>query len=108
MPLQEDFKPGALHALAAANLISELGGTNTVWSGTTSAAEAVAAIRALTPVAGTSSDLIEKVAQGIEAGVNAGVITAAAHGFSTLAGAVSSIAAYLPDAPSTFQGFLPQ
>ena len=107
MPLQEDFKPGAYQALAAANLIAELGGTDAIWSANSTVATAVAAIRALAVTAGTSQDLIEKVAQGIENGLLAGVI-ASTHGFSTLAGAIASIAAYLPDAPTTFQGFLPQ
>ncbi|NCX14455.1 MAG: hypothetical protein EBW77_03740, partial [Burkholderiaceae bacterium] len=66
MPVKQDFEVGAIHALSATNCIARLGGTNSTVSGNATVTALVAAIRALPVQAGTSPDLIEKVAQGIE------------------------------------------
>lgn len=102
-----DFYPKAINALSASNKLSILGATDTIWSSNPTTVGVLAAIRALPVRAGTSPDLIEKVAIGIQYGVDAGVI-AATHGFTTLAGAAAGIQSYLPEYPVTFAEFLPE
>jgi hypothetical protein len=107
MPVTQDFEVGAMHALSATNKISILGGSDTTVSGNATVATLAAAIRALPDIAGTSPDLREKVAIGIEHGLLAGVLSST-HGYTTIAGMASGIAAQLPGFDSTFAGFLPQ
>jgi len=107
MPVKQDFEVGAIHALSAANCIARLGGTNSTVSGNATVTALVAAIRALPVQAGTSPDLIEKVAQGIEQGVLAGVLSST-HGYTTISGMAAGIAAQVPGYASDFVCFLPQ
>ena len=107
MPVKQDFEVGAIHALSATNCIARLGGTNSTISSNATVTALVAAIRALPVQAGTSPDLIEKVAQGIEQGVLAGVLSSS-HGYTTISGMATGIAAQIPGYDSTFAGFLPQ
>lgn len=107
MPVVQDFEVGAIHALSATNKIAILGGTNTTVSGNATVAALAAAIRALPAQAGTAPDLNEKVAQGIEHGLLAGVLSSS-HGYTTIAGMASGIAAQIPGYDSSFAGFLPQ
>lgn len=107
MPVVQDFEVGAIHALSATNKIAILGGTNTTVSGNATVAALAAAIRALPAQAGTAPDLNEKVAQGIEQGLLAGVLSSS-HGYTTIAGMASGIAAQIPGYDSSFAGFLPQ
>ena len=107
MPVTQDFEVGAYHALAAANKISLLGGTDSTVSGNATVALLAAAIRNLAPVAGASPDLNEKVARGIENGLKAGVLSST-HGYSTIATLKAGIDAFLPGVDVSFGGFLPQ
>lgn len=107
MPVKQDFEVGAIHALSATNCIARLGGSNSTVSSNSTVATLAAAIRALPVQAGTSPDLIEKVAQGIEQGLLAGVLSSS-HGYTTIAGMATGIAAQIPGYDSTFAGFLPQ
>lgn len=102
-----DFYPKATQALSASNVLALLGATDTIWSANATVPAVLTAIRALPVKAGTSPDLIEKVAIGIQAGVDAGVI-ANTHGFTTLLGASTAIQSYLPEYPVDFAGNLPQ
>lgn len=108
MPLlPEDFRPKALIALSSCNTLSLLGATDAIWSDNPTVPQVLAAIRALPLRAGTSDDLKEKVAIGIQHGVDAGVI-ASTHMFTSLAGAATGVQSYLPDVPVNFAGFLYQ
>ena len=107
MPVTQDFEVGAMHALSATNKISILGGSDTTVSGNATVAALAAAIRALPDIAGASPDLREKVAIGIEHGLLAGVLSSS-HGYTTIAGMASGIAAQIPGYASDFAGFLPQ
>lgn len=107
MPVKQDFEVGAIHALSATNCIARLGGSNSTVSSNSTVATLAAAIRALPVQAGTSPDLIEKVAQGIEQGLLAGVLSSS-HGYTTIAGMATGIAAQIPGYDATFAGFLPQ
>ena len=107
MPVVQDFEVGAIHALSATNKILVLGGSNSTVSGNTTVAALAAAIRALPDTAGASPDLREKVAVGIEHGLLAGVLSST-HGYTTISGMASGIAAQIPGYSSDFAGFLPQ
>lgn len=107
MPVKQDFEVGAIHALSATNCIARLGGSNSTVSGNATVAGLAAAIRALPVQAGTSPDLIEKVAVGIEHGLLAGVLSSS-HGYTTISGMATGIAAQIPGYDATFAGFLPQ
>ena len=107
MPVKQDFEVGAIHALSATNNIANLGGSDTTVSGNATVTALAAAIRALPLIAGSSPDLKEKVAIGIEHGVLAGVLSDT-HGYTTIAGMATGIAAQIPGYPSTFGGSLPQ
>lgn len=107
MPVVQDFEVGAIHALSATNKIAILGGTNSTVSNNVTVAALAAAIRALPDQAGTSPDLKEKVATGIEHGLLAGVL-APSHGYTTISGMATGIAAQIPGYASDFAGFLPQ
>lgn len=107
MPVKQDFEVGAIHALSATNCIARLGGSNSTVSSNSTVATLAAAIRALPVQAGTSPDLIEKVAQGIEQGLLAGVLSSS-HGYTTILGMATGIAAQIPGYDATFAGFLPQ
>ena len=76
-------------------------------SGNATVAALATAIRALPVIAGTSPDIKEKVATGIEHGLLAGVLSST-HGYTTIAGMASGIAAQIPGYSSNFAGFLPQ
>lgn len=107
MPVKQDFEVGAIHALSATNNIANLGGSDTTVSGNATVAALATAIRALPVIAGTSPDIKEKVATGIEHGLLAGVLSST-HGYTTIAGMASGIAAQIPGYSSNFAGFLPQ
>ena len=102
-----DFRPKAVNALSAINKLPVLGATDSIWSGNATTAGVIAAIQSLPVTAGTSPDLINKVAVGIQYGVDAGVI-GATHGFSTIAGAANAVQAYIPEYPASFAEFLPE
>ena len=107
MPVVQDFEVGAIHALSATNKIAILGGSDSTINGKTTLAS-IASVRALPVTAGTSPDLIEKVAIGLEHGILAGVLPSGAHGYTTLTGMAIGIAAQIPGYSSDFAGFLPQ
>ena len=107
MPVKQDFEVGAIHALSATNNIANLGGSDTTVSGNATVAALATAIRALPVIAGTSPDIKEKVAIGIEHGLLAGVLSST-HGYTTIAGMASGIAAQIPGYSSNFAGSLPQ
>lgn len=107
MPFPEDFRPKAIIALSSCNSIALLGGTDAIWANNATVAGVQNAIRALRNLPGTSDDLKEKVAIGIQHGVDAGVI-GSTHGFTTLAGAIAAVNAFIPDYAPTFNGFLYQ
>lgn len=107
MPVVQDFEVGAIHALSATNKIAILGGTDSTVSNNVTVAALAAAIRALPVQAGTAPDLNEKVATGIEHGLLAGVL-ASSHGYTTISGMATGIAAQIPGYASDFAGFLPQ
>ena len=107
MPVKQDFEVGAIHALSATNNIANLGGSDTTVSGNATVAALATAIRALPVIAGTSPDIKEKVATGIEHGLLAGVLSST-HGYTTIAGMASGIAAQIPGYSSSFAGSLPQ
>lgn len=107
MPVKQDFEVGAIHSLSATNNIANLGGSNSTISGNATVAALAAAIRALPDIAGSSPDLREKVATGIEHGLLAGVLSST-HGYTTIAGMAAGIAAQIPGYDASFAGFLPQ
>jgi hypothetical protein len=107
MPVIQDFEVGAIQALSATNKIAILGGTDSTVSNNVTVAALAAAIRALPVQAGTSPDLNEKVAGGIERGLIAGVLSPT-HGYTTISGMATGIAAQIPGYASNFAGFLPQ
>jgi hypothetical protein len=107
MPVKQDFEVGAIHALSATNNIANLGGSNSTISGNATVTALATAIRALPDIAGTSPDLREKVATGIEHGLLAGVLSST-HGYTTIAGMATGIAAQIPGYDASFAGFLPQ
>jgi len=107
VPIQQDFRPKAIMALAACNVLPNLGATDTIWANNATVTAVLAAIRALPLRAGTSDDLKEKVAIGIQYGVDAGAI-AETHGFTTIALAKAGVQTYIPDYDVNFDGFLPQ
>lgn len=108
MAIAIDFQYGALMALSAVNAFSEVGATDTTVSGNATTAGLIAAILALAPTAGAAPDALRIVANGLQWGLNAGVI-AASHGQTTIAGLASSIAAFLNmEVAAGFQSYLPQ
>ena len=107
IPIQQDFRPKAIMALAACNILANLGTTDAIWANNATVTAVLAAIRALPLKPGTSDDLKEKGAIGIQYGNDAGVI-ADTHGFTTLVGAETAVQAYIPDYNASFDGFLPQ
>lgn len=107
MPVKQDFDQGALMALSAANCLSRVGAVDATISGNATVTLVAAAVRALAVKAGTSQDTLEKVADGLEKGVLAGVLSET-HGLSTIATVISTIAGQLPGVDSSFAGFLPQ
>lgn len=108
MPLlPEDFRPKAIIALSSCNALPVIGATDAIWANNATVSAVQNAIRALPLLPGTSDDLKEKVAIGIQFGVDAGVI-GATHGFTTLAQAVTAVQSYIPDYDGNFMGYLYQ
>lgn len=108
MAVIQDFEVGAIHALSAANHITIIGGSDTTVSGNSTTTALIAAIRALPATAGSAPDLNEKVAIGLQHGIQAGVLPSGSHGYTTVAGLAAGIATQIPGYSSTFAGFLPQ
>lgn len=102
-----DEQNAGLMALSAANCLARIGGVDATVNDNATITLLAAAIRALPAVAGSAPDLNEKVAQGLELGVLANVVLET-HAATTLATLISTIAANVPNAPSTFDAFLPQ
>lgn len=106
-----DFAKGGLMGLAAVNLITEVGGTDTTVSGNATIALLQAAIRALPRTVGSGPNAQEQVARGLGYALNVGAV-ASTHTATTIAGLAAIIQASLAaagvNADLAFSGFMPQ
>lgn len=99
--------PGSMQWLSGVNGATNLGATNSTWSGNATVAGVCTAIRALAPLAGGSNDMKEKVCTSLRNGVNAGVASET-HGVTTIAGAQALATAVNSSLPAAFTGDLAQ
>lgn len=107
MPFAIDNSPGAMQWLSGVNGATNLGATNSTWSGNATVTLVCAAIQALAPVAGGSQDMKDKVCDSLRNGVNAGVASET-HGVTTIAGAQALGTAAIPSLPASYTGYLYQ
>jgi hypothetical protein len=100
-----DYKQNLTMALSGINVAVLCGMGDSTVSGNATITLLQAAIRALTPLAGTSPDALEEAARALRFAVTAGAIPET-HGVSTVAALRALITANIPDVPSTYTGFL--
>lgn len=96
MAIAADFQQAGLKGLSAANKISAVGGVDSTVSGNATIALLIAAILALSPVAGAGPDANRQVADGLQLALDAGLVDAT-HGASTIAGLASTIQGRMTD-----------
>jgi hypothetical protein len=79
-----DYQQAGLKVLSAINRISMVGGSDSTISGNATIAGVISAILALPPVAGAGPDANRQIADGLQLGVDAGLLDST-HGVSTIA-----------------------
>jgi hypothetical protein len=96
MAVASDYQQVGTKVLSAINAISKLGGSDTTVSGNATIALLKAAIIALAPVAGAGPDANRECADGLQIGLDAGLLDST-HGVSTIAGLASQAQGRITD-----------
>ncbi len=86
MAQAQDFLNGVAQGLSGVNAANNIGFGNSGWAANATVTLVIAAIRALAPAQGSSSDLVEKICQSLRNGQLSGAMSET-HGVTTVAGA---------------------
>lgn len=109
MAVASDFQQAGLKVLGAINRISMVGGADSTVSGNATIALLIAAILALAPVAGAGPDANRQIADGLQLGLDAGLLDST-HGVSTIAALASQCQGRMTDiaVASTYTASFPE
>lgn len=109
MAVASDFQQAGLKVLGAINRISMVGGSDSTVSGNATIALLITAILALAPVAGAGPDANRQVADGLQLGLDAGLLDST-HGVSTIAALASQCQGRMTDinVASTYTASFPE
>jgi hypothetical protein len=109
MPVASDFQQAGLKVLGAINRISMVGGSDSTISGNATIAAVITAVLALAPVIGAGPDANRQIADGLQLGLDAGLLDST-HGVSTIAALASQAQGRMTDIAiaSTYTAAFPE
>lgn len=88
MPIAQDFQQAGTKVLSSVNRMAMVGASDATVSGNPTVAGIITAILALAPVAGAGPDANRQINDGLQLGVDAGLLDST-HGQTTIAGLAS-------------------